>query len=139
MLPRDPVIELQVPYEKSYDHGALTTTTTVRIDKIPAGKRVRIEDVRYINTAGLTGDNTNAFSLEVMKNGTTQACLVFNTDTNDVPAGATLAADTWLIPALNATDANLVLDSADTLDLVFTKDGTQTLPVGRIVVRGRYV
>lgn len=142
MLPRLPNSELQEPYFCSATHGELTADTPVRLDKIPAGKRVRVEHVQYINPTGLAADNTNAFRLSVRKNhgavGAVEVALVFNTDGNDDPAGAALDADTWVTASLTA--ANVVLEAGDTLDLLFDEDGTATLPAdGRIVIRGRYV
>lgn len=142
MLPRLPNTELQEPYQCTATHAALTSDTPVRLDKIPPGKTVRVEHVQYVNPTGLAADNTNAFMLKVRKNhgtgGAADVALVFNTDGDDVPAGASLPADTWVTASLTA--ANVVLQAGDTLDLFFDEDGTQTLPAdGRIVIRGRYV
>lgn len=142
MQPRLPVSDLQEPYFHSATHAALTADTPVRLDKIPAGKRVRIDHVQYVNPTGLAADITNAFSLKVRKNhgagGAADIAMVFNTDSDDDPAGAALAADTWVTATLTA--ANAVLEAGDTIDLFFDEDGTATLPAdGRIVIRGRYV
>lgn len=144
MLPRFPNTELQEPYQCTATHAALTADTPVRLDKIPPGKKVRVEHVQYINPTGLVADPTNAFSLKVRKNhgagGAADVATVFNTDSDDVPAGATLAADTWVTGTLTSTDLDRVLSAGDTLDLFFDEDGISTLPAdGRIVIRGRYV
>ncbi len=117
------------------DHAALTATTTTKFWKAPSGRKFRVDRVLYINPTGLVGDGTNAFQLEV-KNGSTLICLVFNTDTGDA-GGATLAVDTFVEPALTATDADRVLAAGDILSAVFTEDGTATLPAGRLIVEGR--
>jgi hypothetical protein len=136
MQPRLPNNELQESYSLAYDHAELTGPATMRLDKVPAGKTLRIDEVKYINQTGLAGDNTNAFSLE-LKVGATRIALVFNTDTNDVVAGASVAADTWL--SASPVAAAAVLAAGAEMDLVFTEDGTATLPAGRVVVRGRFV
>jgi hypothetical protein len=145
MLPRfDASGEFQEPYFLPENHAQLTADDVVRLDKIPPGKKLRVDHVQYVNETGLAGDGTNAFALKVLKNsdgaGTgTLVATVFNTDTNDDPAGAALAADTWVTASLTSTDADRVLSAGDTLDLFFDEDGTATLPPGRIVIRGRYV
>lgn len=120
----------------SYDHAALTATTTVKLYKAPAGRKFRLDRAVYINPTGLAADNTNAFRGEI-KNGSTVMADLFNTDGDDVPAGASLAADTHVEGVLSATDANRVLAAGDVLSLVFTEDGTATLPAGRLYIEGR--
>jgi hypothetical protein len=134
--------ELQGSYYLNALHGSIAADQVVRLDKIPAGMKVRVDHVQYVNPTGLVGDATNAFALFVKKNGSggTTVATVFNTDTDDVPAGASLAADTWVTATLTGTDADRVLAPGDTLDLFFDEDGNSTLPTdGRIVIRGRYV
>jgi hypothetical protein len=112
------------------DHGQLTSTTTIKLFK--ATKRIRIDRVDYINPTGLVADNTNAFRGEI-KNGSTLVCALFNTDGDDVPAGASLAADTF-VTGTNGTAANRTLAKDDVLSLVFTEDGAATLPAGTVVI-----
>jgi hypothetical protein len=136
--------DLQLLYYVGEDHVQLTADTVVRLDKIPAGRRVRIDSVSYYNQTGLALDPTNAMSLKLLKNSNlsgvgTLISAVFNTDTDDVPAGVALVADAWVTATLTATDADRVLAPGDTLDLFFDEDGAVTLPPGRIVIRGRYV
>ena len=118
----------------SYDHASLTQTTTVKLHK--ASRRMKIEAVRYINPTGLAADNTNAFKCEI-KNGSTLVASVFNTDGNDDPAGEALAADTFVSGTL--VDADSLLAADDVLSVVFTEDGTATLPAGRLVIEARYL
>lgn len=118
------------------DHDALTSTTTLKVYKVPTGRTLRIDRISYINPTGLVGDPTNAFSLAV-KNGSTQISLVFNTDTDDATPGASLAADTFVEATLSATDSERVLAAGDILSAVFTEDGTATLPAGTLIIEGR--
>ena len=120
----------------TFDHPSTAATKTWKIWKCPTGKSFVVDRVSYINPTGLTGDPTNAFNGDVKKAGTVMAA-VFNTDTNDVPAGATLAADTFVEGTLSATAANTWLAAGDVMDFTATLEGTQTLPAGRVIVEGR--
>lgn len=119
-----------------FDHPSVTATTTWKVWQVPAGHKFRIDGVKYINPTGLAADNTNAFAATV-QNAATVAVAVFNTDGNDVPAGASLAADTFVTGTLSATDANRVFSAGDVVSFVVTEDGAATLPAGRIVIEGR--
>jgi len=120
----------------TYDHAALTATTTVKLYKVPPGRTLRIDRVSYINPTGLVGDATNAFAGAV-KNGSTIVADLFATDTDAVPAGATLAVDTFVEGVLADVDSRRVLAAADILSFVATETGTATLPAGHLVVEGR--
>lgn len=145
MLPRKSTDgELQELYFLAENHAQLTADDVVRLDKIPPGKKVRVEHVQYYNETGLALDPTNAMSLKLLKNSDaagagTLVASVFNTDTDDAPAGVALVADAWVTATLTATDADRVFSAGDTLDLFFDEDGAVTLPPGRIVIRGKYV
>ena len=119
-----------------YDHAAITASTTVKLFQVPAGRKFVVERAKYINPTGLVGDATNAFKGEV-KNGATLVASLFNTDTDDVPAGASLAADTFVEGTLAATAADRWFDADEIVSLVLTEDGTATLPAGRLVIEGR--
>lgn len=119
-----------------YENASLSASLTVKHYKVPTGRTLRLDRASYINPTGLTGDNANDFSLEV-KNGATQACLVFNTDLNDATPGASLPVNTFVEGTLSATDSARVFQAGDIVSLVFTLEGTQTLPVGHLVLEGR--
>lgn len=119
----------------TFDHAALSDTTTTKLWKCPAGKSFVVDRVSYINPTGLAADGTNAFMGEV-KNGSTVMATLFNTDSGDAD-GAALAADTFVEGTLSATAADLWLDATEVLSVVFTEDGTATLPAGRLVIEGR--
>lgn len=133
-MPRRPIKFEQERISFPLDHAALTSTTTIKLYKAPAGRKFRLDRILYINPTGLAADATNAFKLEV-KNGSTLMSTVFNTDSDDVPAGASIAADTFVEPSIIAAAA--VLAATEELSLVFTEDGTSTLPAGRIHIEGR--
>lgn len=128
---------LQETFPVSLDHIALTATGTFPIFK--ARKACRVELIEYANPTGLAADNTNAFKLEV-KNGSTVCGLVFNTDGDDVIAGASLAASAAFADAVTpGNEAARTLAAGDQLDAVFTEDGTATLPPGRLVLHLTYL
>lgn len=107
---------------------------TLKLWKIPAGRKFAVERVSYINPTGLTGASGNAFA-GALKNGSTTMATLFNTDTG--AGGATLAADTFVEGTLSGTATAQWGAAADVLSLVLTKTGTQTLPAGRLVIEGR--
>lgn len=119
-----------------FDHVALTATGTTKFWKCPAGRSFRVDRILYINPTGLVGDITNAFRGE-LKNGATLMATLFNTDTDDAPAGASLAVDTFIELTSDVAIPSRVLAPGDILSVVFTEDGTATLPAGRLVVEGR--
>lgn len=119
----------------TFDHPAVTATTTWKVWKCPTGKSFVLDRASYISPAGLVGDATNAFLGEV-KNGSTVMATLFNTDTDDA-GGASLAVDTFVEGTLSATAANLWLAAGDVISLVATEDATATLPAGRLVLEGR--
>lgn len=119
----------------SYDHAALSASATPKIYQ--ATGLFQVTAVRYINPTGLALDNTNTFSLQI-KNGSSVVAAVFNTDGDDVPAGVALAANTFVSGVLGAA-ALLVLAAGDVLSADFVKEGTQTLPAGRLIIEGRYL
>jgi hypothetical protein len=120
----------------SFTHAELTGTTTVKLWKAPAGRAFRIDRILYINDTGLVADATNAFRGEV-KNGATLVAELFNTDSDDDPAGASLAAATFIELDSDVEVPSRVLAAGDTLSLVFTEDAAATLPTGRLTVEGR--
>jgi hypothetical protein len=124
----------QEAFELSYDHSALTADLTVKLFKVPAGRKLRIDAVDYINPAGLAEDAANYFNLQ-LKNGST---VIGNWSTETGQEG-TLTADTFVAFDMSDTDADLVLDPTEILSIVFDETGTATLPAGRLVVRGRWV
>lgn len=119
-----------------FTHAALTGSETDKFFKAPMA--CLVEKVEYINPTGLVADNSNAFKLEV-KNGSTVVALVFNTDGNDSPAGASIAADTWADAVTPGSEANRTLAEGDVLSAVFTEDGTATLPAGTMMVHLLYL
>lgn len=121
----------------AFDHAALTASVTVKRFKAPANRAFRLERVVYVNPTGLVGDNTNAFSAAVINTtGSVVMATVFNTDLNDTPAGASLAANTFVEGVISAATA-CILAAGQELAVLFTLDGTQTLPAGTFYFEGR--
>ncbi len=121
----------------SFDHAAVTGTTTWKVWKCPVGKSFVVDRVSYINVTGLAGDGTNAFA-GTLQNASTVIATVFNTDTGDV-GGASLAADTFVEGTLSATLSDRWLAADDVLSFVVTEDAAASLPAGRVIIEGRLI
>lgn len=119
-----------------FSHAALTASLTKKAYLVPVGRTLILDRIVYINPTGLAGDITNTFKLEV-KNGATLMSLVFNTDTDDAPAGATLAADAFLEMNTDVEVPSRKAGEGDTISLVFTEEGAATLPEGYGYLEGR--
>lgn len=122
----------------AYDHVQVTATTTVKLWKVPTARKFVLERASYINVTGLATDATDAFRGE-LRNGSVVMATLFNTDTDDVPAGASVAANTFVEATLSSTASELWLAAADIISLVLTEDGTATLPAGRVIFEGYLV
>lgn len=139
MAAQRPARRLPLTAEKvtiPFSHAALTASKTLKCFSVPAGRQVALERVSYQNDTGLAIDPTNDFRCEV-KNGATVASTVFNTDTNDTPAGAALVAGTWVEGVPSATASDTWFDAGASVDVVITLEGTQTLPTGNGVLELR--
>lgn len=134
-LPRLAAPELQEPFLLAFDHVQVTADTTIKLFKVPDGKSLRIDGVDYVNPTGLAADASNHFNLKILKGAST---VMANWSTETGQQGE-IAADTFVAMTLSATDANLVAAGADVISLFLDETGTQTLPAGRVVIRGRYV
>jgi hypothetical protein len=129
----------QTKYEEkvviTFDHPAVTGTTTWKIWKCPAGKAFVLDRASYINPTGLAEDTTNTFAGTV-QNGSTVMATLFNTD-SDGAGTNTLAADTFVEGTLSATATDLWLAADDIISLVATEGAVASLPAGRLVLEGR--
>lgn len=134
-LDRDYAVSLPERVLLTYDHAALTATTTVKLYKVPAGRKFRVDAVDYINPTGLVEDATNAFAI-TLQNASTVVANGIDTDA-DEPGTNTLPVDTFVAMNVVTTAGANVLAAADILSVVFTEDGTATLPPGHLVVSGR--
>jgi hypothetical protein len=114
----------------TYDHAQVTADTTVKLYKVPAGKKLRVVGVDYINPTGLAEDAANYFNIKVLKDATVMAS--WSTETGQQ---GTIAADTFVALANSATDADLVAAAAAIIALFLDETGTATLPAGRVAIR----
>lgn len=122
--------EINVPYA----HPSLTATTTSKFWRCPTGFRARVIGADYLNPTGLAEDASNAFAI-TLQNGSTVVADGIDTDSDEAGADNSLPADTFVALTLSATDADRVLAAGDVLSVVFTEDGTATLPAGLLNVR----
>lgn len=113
-------------YTVSYDHAALTATTTVDVFK--ATKRTRVLRAQYGNAAGLAVSGANSFALTLSKTGSVDVAAGANTATTAIPAGGFTAL------TMSAVAGATVLEPGDVLSFVATETGTATLPAGRLLV-----
>ena len=122
----------------SFDHPSVTGDTTWKFFKVPAGRKLKIDAVEYINPTGLAehADNHFAFSL---KKGSTVMAGPLSTDADGAALDDSLVADTFTTIPLSATAADTVADGGDVLAFLADEGGTATLPAGRVVVHARYV
>lgn len=119
-----------------FSHAALTANATLKAYLVPTGREFVLDRVTYNNDTGLAADAANTFRGEVQNsNGGAIAATLFNTDSDDDPAGAALATG-WTTGTLSATTANLWFDAGESVDVVLTEEGTATLPAGNGVIEG---
>lgn len=130
-----PPSETQESFEWEYAHAAISATTTWKVRK-PRRAYV-IDAVQYINVTGLAADTTNAFQVAVAV-GANTICNLVDTDSD---TGAALAPNTWvdgtILPGTTLDYPQGAID--EELTVVATKNGTQTLPAGLFVFKGRYL
>lgn len=118
----------------SFDHPAITSTTAWKFFKVPAGRSLKIDSIEYLNPTGLAADASNSYVVAAKAD----AVVLGSLDTNTV-GGASIAANTFTVMTPSATPTDLVAAAGSILSLTGTKTGTQTLPIGRVVVHARYV
>lgn len=117
------------------EHAAITADGSVKLYKVATGQQLVLTRVLYLNATGLAADATNAFAVTI-QNASTVAATIANTDSDDDPAGASIAANTFVEGVLSATLANRVFDAGEEVSLNFDEDGTATLPAGFVRLDG---
>jgi hypothetical protein len=133
-MPRRQNQHLAEQVELTFDHAAQTADLTVKLWKCPAGRSFVLDSAEYVNPTGLAADAANYFNLKVLKGAATVAA---NWSTETGQQGA-IAADTF-VSLVNGSLANRTFAAADVMSFMMDETGTQTLPAGRLVLRGRYV
>jgi hypothetical protein len=116
-----------------YDHALENVTFAEKIMKVK--QAMRIDLVQYINPTGYVQDATNYYVLGVKKGADVAASWSLLTG-----AEGTIAADTFVDFTLSGTDANLVCAAGDIISWCGTKVlAGADVPVGRLVIHGRYL
>lgn len=118
-------------FELACDHAQATATAAVKFFKAP--RAFIIDGVDYINPTGLAQHADNHFTIAVNNDALVAAAK--NTKTGE---GGSLAANTFTA-LVNGTLANRTVPAGGIVSLVLTMAGTATLPVGKVVVHGRYI
>ena len=121
----------------SFDHPAVTADTTWKFFKVPAGRKLKVDAVEYLNPTGLAEHAVDFFALSLKKGSTVMAGPL---STDSAGAGDNgIAADTFTTIPLSATAADTVAEGGDVLAFFADESaGAATLPAGRVVVHARY-
>ena len=90
-----------------------------------------------VNVRAASGWASTRAPRSAPQNGSTVLANGIDTDSDEAGADNGIAADTFVaMNVVTAAGAN-VLAAGEVLSVVFTEDGTATLPAGRFVVSGR--
>lgn len=121
----------QETFHKTFEHAALTATTTIKKWKNKTGRQVKITGAQYLNVTGLAQDASNSFKIGLNQGAVEVA--KWNTATG---TDGTVVADTHMTMVLSATPADLIIEPDELLSLVLTETGTANLPAGQVEVTG---
>jgi len=119
---------VQERFPVTWDFAAASATRTDKFFRCE--RNFILEQVDLIDPTGLAQDAANFFVITVQDGATVLATWSTQTGQQGSLPAATFET---LVNAANPQAA-----AGDTLSLVLTLHGTQTLPAGRIVVHGRY-
>lgn len=112
----------------SFDHGTIAATTTVKLKTVRRPSRCLF--VEYKNVAGVTADATDFYTLQILNGSTVVASYSVQTG-----ADGTIAADTFVLLTLSATDTNRIFAAGDVLAVKFLKAASAAnLTTGRVNV-----
>lgn len=114
------------------DNASLSATLAAKL--FTADRPFRLDAVEHVNPTGLATDAANYYTLSVKKGATIMAS--WSTLTGSEGA---LPANTFAAFTMSATAANQTGVKADVVSMNFVLTGTQTLPVGKTHIRGRWV
>jgi hypothetical protein len=115
-------------------HAEATATVTIPIDQPRSDFGPwRVDLVRYVNPTGLAEDAADYFELELLVDGEPAASW-----STEVGEEGSIAAGTWVDLTLGEV-IDRVGQTGERLDLRLTKNGSATLPPGRVQVEGRYL
>lgn len=144
-LPLDRNELYQEPFSIEREHAQVTGDTTVKLYQVPAGRKLRITRVLYLNVTGLAEDTTNVFAITIVKGDTPVEIALWSTDSDLSATDAGIPANEFLeIPITAAADADAVIDGdgvdgLNELSLFLNEGGMATLPTGFVRVEGYWV
>lgn len=130
--PRRKPVAWQDRFAVTYDFAVASATATDKFFR--ALKNMLIEQVDIIDPTGLAADASNYFVITLQDGATVLA--TWSTQTGQ--QGALPAGTFESLVLATAYPTYPQASAGDTLSLVLTLHGTQTLPAGRLVVHGRY-
>ena len=116
----------------SFDMASTAATETLKFHYCAHPFRVERADI--VNPTGLVADASNYFVITLQDGATVMA--TWSTLTG---ANGSLPANTFTQLVNSAVSGALDAAAGDTLSMVLTLHGTQTLPAGRLVLHGRYL
>lgn len=134
-IPRRPSRE-QEQAEFIFSHPEVTATTLTKEWLNKSGRQFKVDKISYVNPTGLAGHADNHFAVQIKQGSVVVGA--WSTD-SDVVGQGTIAANTWIQLVLSATPADLIVEPDEGLDLNLLEGGTATLPVGKVVVCGRFL
>jgi hypothetical protein len=109
---------------------SITTDTTIKL--MTVDEDFDVDQVEVISPVGLATDAANYYVISLKKGSTIMAS--WSTLTG---AEGALTANTLMSMTLSATVGNRRASKGDVLSLSLDETGTQTLPAGHVVIRGR--
>lgn len=119
---------LSVGTPLTYQNASLAATTTWPL--YTAWTATRVRRAFYVNPTGLALNASNYFTIE-LKRGATVVANGISTAT------AALVASAWT--SMTIVPASAVLAAGQSLDVVFTRTGTATLPIGQLLIELAHV
>lgn len=109
-----------------HDHASLSATLTFELGV--ARRPMRVVSASYGNATGLAQSGSNYFVI-TLKKGAATLLTVADSSTTAIAAGGFTTA----VPA-----TPIRLEAGDVLSVAYTRTGTATLPVGRLLVELAY-
>lgn len=129
-MARRPNNFLQDRGSKDYSHAQITSTTTLTILTVPAGRSLIIDRVQYMNPTGLAADASNYVAIQIINPDTDVAASWSTQSGHD----GTLTAGTCVNLNLSTSGDDLAFASGAAVKFKVLVTGAPTLPAGEIRV-----